>query len=215
MKVHVTESSKDEPERKVTPEIEEIIKAHEFLSLDDSLKLTKLFSTVHLKKGDYLFKNGGDRKVCFIVNGLLRSYMVRSVAEESTINFLFSGDSSFSRHLGPELKASNEHVVALEDSTVLTCSYQTLKEELRRLTSIAQLFQSFLETNYEDAIERIEILGTAPSQRYDYLIKRKPEILKRVPQKFIASYIGITPVSLSRLRSRVSKKSKLPLNSKK
>lgn len=66
------------------------------------------------------------------------------------------------------------------------------------------MYVKALEKAFLEIVERIEYHSVLnPDQRYEYLMEHRPEILERVPLKYIASYIGITPVSLSRLRARL------------
>ena len=94
-------------------------------------------------------------------------------------------------------------IESIEPSTILSLSkenyiqlqrlYPEIKEGLQEL-----LFQRF-RIYSQLFLSRIK---NTPQERYDDLIKNHPEIIKRVPQHYIASFLGITPISLSRIRNR-------------
>lgn len=91
-------------------------------------------------------------------------------------------------------------VIALEDCEMLRISKSNI-EELKQ-TEIGRLL--FLMAAEDDFVKKqqqqIDLLLKTAEERYQDLLKNQPQLLLRVPQKFIASYLGITPQSLSRLR---------------
>ena len=66
--------------------------------------------------------------------------------------------------------------------------------------------EAMLDRQYYYMRQFISFLNDSPEQRYINLLKEKPHILRRVPLQYIATYLGVTPVSLSRIRKRVSNK---------
>jgi CRP-like cAMP-binding protein len=66
-----------------------------------------------------------------------------------------------------------------------------------------RMMDAFLERQLNYANHFISFIRDTPKERYLNLVKEKPHIVQRVPQQYIASYLGITPVSLSRIRSRI------------
>jgi hypothetical protein len=68
---------------------------------------------------------------------------------------------------------------------------------------LERLFRKIIESSYVKTVNRIESLQFHEAdERYLYLVKEYKDILKRVPLKYVASYLGITPVSLSRIRAK-------------
>ena len=99
-------------------------------------------------------------------------------------------------------KPSPIEIVALENSKALSISKSNI--EILQKTPIGTIL--FLEgeknTNLEKQNQQIESMTLTAEERYHNLMKEKPELLQRIPQKHIASYLGITPQSLSRIRKK-------------
>ena len=90
----------------------------------------------------------------------------------------------------------------LEDSEVIAINATALFALYDTHSDIERLFRRIFEIALVEQVNRIESLQFhTAEERYAALIKESPNILKRVPLKFIASYLGITPVSLSRIRA--------------
>ncbi|MFN5845920.1 MAG: Crp/Fnr family transcriptional regulator [Flavobacteriia bacterium] len=98
---------------------------------------------------------------------------------------------------------SKKAIQAVEDSQLIAVSAPKLFDLFDSHPAIERMFRRIIEQQYVKTIQRIESLQfQTPEERYRQLITTQPDMLKRVPLKFIASYLGITQVSLSRIRSR-------------
>lgn len=142
------------------------------------------------------------RTMFFIEKGCLRTW-INSDGKEITTQFFFEGSSVASIESFRTNLPSLYSIGSLESCILQTISQKEFqyiienspesgkeieKHLFRRLFQTQQLFYSYLKNN--------------PRKRYEELIEHHPEILQRVPQHYIASYLGITPVSLSRIRNR-------------
>lgn len=142
------------------------------------------------------------RTMFFIEKGCLRTW-VNNDGKEITTQFFFEGDSVSSIESFRTNQPSLYSIESIEPCILQTISqkdFQTFVENspelgkeiekhlFKRLFQAQQLFYSYLKNN--------------PQKRYEELIQKHPEILQRVPQHYIASYLGITSVSLSRIRNR-------------
>lgn len=142
------------------------------------------------------------RTMFFIEKGCLRTW-VNNDGKEITTQFFFEGDSVSSIESFRTNRPSLYSIESLEPCILQTISQKdfqeiienspALKKELeehlfKRLLHSQQLFYSYLKNN--------------PRERYQELIEQYPHIVQRVPQHYIASYLGITSVSLSRIRNR-------------
>ncbi|WP_299557149.1 Crp/Fnr family transcriptional regulator [Seonamhaeicola sp.] len=158
---------------------------------------------VNRKKGDFLIKEGEAHDfVYFIKEGALRSYYINKDGKDVTLWFGFECDIAASLSNFIESKPSLENLVFLEDSTLLKIKRSTLLNlfnsnlELsifgRKLAEIAllEMEQQILSIHFTDA-----------KSRYLTLIEKFPHILQRVNLGHIASYLGITQVTLSRIRA--------------
>ena len=145
-------------------------------------------------------------EVFFVVKGCLRLFCWKDGAELSTYFFtenMFAGtyDSFISR------KPTRIAMETLEDTTVLALSHQSLDE----LYEVFPKMNEFIRKSIEQRFVLLHDLFTSyllnsPEERYIKLLSENPDLLNRVPQHLIASFLGVTPVSLSRIRNRVARK---------
>lgn len=146
------------------------------------------------------------RKVCrycyFGLQGLVRAYYVKDDGEEVTSWFMKEGDIIISVQSFFGQKPSHEVLEALEDTVCIS-----LRED--RLEQIYQTFHEFnfigrkLTEKYYIQMENraFSLRMDDAKQRYDRLLEQHPDIIVRAPLNYIASYLGITPATLSRIRS--------------
>ena len=145
-------------------------------------------------------------EVFFVVKGCIRLFCLKDGTELSTYFFtenMFAGtyDSFISR------KPTQIAMETLEDTTVLALSYQSLE----KLYEVFPKMNEFIRKSIEQRFVVLHDLFTSyllnsPEERYIKLLSTNPDLLNRIPQHLIASFLGVTPVSLSRIRNRVAKK---------
>jgi CRP-like cAMP-binding protein len=104
-------------------------------------------------------------------------------------------------------KSSRHYIEAVEDCQVLSISYANMQRLYDQLPGMNFFVRKILEERFISLHELFtaQILDS-PEQRYTTLQKDRPDLLQRIPQHQIATYLGITPVSLSRIRNRVIKR---------
>ena len=163
---------------------------------------------IMVKKGDCLIKEGERAKtVGMILEGQMRHYYTRD-GEEKTTYFYFE-NAFVSAYIScitgqPSLLT----IEALADTRLLVFPYAKLKE----LFSLSIHWERFGRQIAEWAMMGLEdrmvgLLTQSPEERYKALLNsNKTKITERIPQHLIANYLGITPVSLSRIRNRAAKK---------
>ena len=191
-------------------------KIRHYLALFPSLKpddLFLLFSLAvrrELVAGEiYIRQDSYSRKLAYVVSGLIRSYAVRENGEEATIQLhwedrFFASKDSILRNA-----ASRFIYQAVEPTVLLEMDYDTMQTVLDANPQFAAPRNFFLLSMLADSMERVEsFILLSPKERYLQLLDEKPDITARVPDKFIATLLGITPVSLSRMRSRIAKRKK-------
>jgi CRP-like cAMP-binding protein len=171
------------------------------ITLKDIDQIAQAFDTIEIDKGDKVIK---ENTICdryyFLEKGLLR-FVFHGKALEETSWVIFEG-VFFSEIISLKSKrATNMSLEAMEPSTVLSIDESKLNE----LCQEVKLFERYLrlawEENLYNAIQMklLQQFSTA-KERYETLIKDR-ELMQRVPQKYLASILGITPYTLSRLRS--------------
>ena len=187
--------------------IQQFAKSYPNLSVEAIEKIAALGEINTIKRKDKFIHEGQfDRRIAFVINGLFRGF-INHDGEDTTLWFSAEYDIIASYHGLLLNEASKMAYQALEDATVFVITYDELKNLAKSDAQIALSLIEMLEQILIESLQRNErfILLDAET-RYLNLVKNKPNIVQRVPQKLLASYIGITPVSLSRLRARLNKK---------
>ncbi len=180
-----------------------------FLTGRDLELLLEESHMVHLKPGEIFFKEGDtNMRTGFVLRGILRGYHIeKGKEEETTVVFITEGQpcTSYQWLLGPN--PSHETFEALEPTVLMVNSLERLEKLREDNINILRLYSYTLEEKLIGAIERIQDFTMRnPETRYLALVKSRPELPQRVPQKHLASYLGITQQSLSRIRARIVKK---------
>ena len=165
--------------------------------------IARYFKEKHVTKNEFLFREGQTgRHIYFICSGLIRNYYLKD-GEEITRHFgqeneLLSAYVSFLTQT-----PTFENVQAVEDCRLLQISYDDLQYIYKKYPVWGNFFRQLLEKVYIETTKRIEgfICKTA-EERYIDLITRRPDLVRRVPLRYLATYLGITPVSLSRIRKK-------------
>ncbi len=187
--------------------IQQFAKSYPQIGINSINKIVELGEIEFINKKEKFIQQGHlDRRIAFVISGLFRGY-INHDGEETTLWFSAEHDIIASYHGLLLNEASKMEYQALEDASLFVLSYDDLKILATKDSEIALTLIEMLENLLIESLQRNErfILLDAET-RYLNLVKNKPNILQRVPQKLLASYIGITPVSLSRLRARLNKK---------
>jgi len=179
-----------------------------FLNPDDILTLSQLGVLKRYEVGDEFIKLGSTRKkIGIIQEGLIRGYSIKTSGEEVSVIFAKEGEIASTHDLIFYDQPSRQIVEFLEPTTMLVLDYRDIERLATENPRIEQLRVQFIQDFLVKVLRRLEtFLVCTPEERYLWLIQEEPSLLQRVQQKHLASFLGITPVSLSRLRSRMSKK---------
>ncbi len=160
-----------------------------------------------IKKKDLYIEAGTlEKNICIILKGMLRVYYVVD-GEEKNI-FFIGENSTFACYESIILnRPTNQYVDAIEDTILLQIPHDAINALERSNINMSNTVNEWLKAELVELITRIEhqVLWSV-EQHYLYLLEEKPELLARIPQKHLASYLGITPESLSRIRARITKK---------
>jgi CRP-like cAMP-binding protein len=160
-----------------------------------------------LKKGEFLLKEGQTAKsIYFVIGGVFRIYQNVN-GKEVTSYFSYVDRNPFAASFPSFLtqSSSNEYVEAIEAASVISISYDQLNKLYASSKSFERLGRVLAEKNYLLAIERINSLQyQSAGDRYTIFMKIYPGLLNRIPHHYIASYLGVTPESLSRIRKELS-----------
>lgn len=142
------------------------------------------------------------RKMYFIEKGCLRTW-VNNDGKEITTQFFFEGDSVSSIESFRTNQPSLYSIETIEPCVLQTITQKEFQMVVEQSPEIKKRFEEHLFKRLFQAQQLFfSYLKNSPQQRYEDLITQYPHIVQRVPQHYIASYLGITSVSLSRIRNR-------------
>ena len=162
----------------------------------------------HLKKNQLFAQEGKKAKeIAFVLEGNLRQFYVKD-GEEKTTYFYFENHLMSSYMSCITGQPSQLSIEALTNSRLLIFTYpvlQSLYTQSKQWEKFGRLIAEYISIGLEERM--VGLLMLSPEERYHQLIQsNKQKILERIPQHYIANYLGITPVSLSRIRNRRLKK---------
>lgn len=152
-------------------------------------------------KKELIFSSGdGNTRHYFVEKGLLRMYVIDSSGKE--FNILFALENQWIGDLStPAVTSFN--LDAIEKSVV----YSISDENLNLLTNNFSTFVRYIKKSYIFLQQRlVSILSNTAEQNYEELVRMHPELLQRLPQYHISSYLGVTPVFLSKILSKRARK---------
>jgi CRP-like cAMP-binding protein len=166
-------------------------------------KFKHLFKRQEVPAKTLLLEEGKiSRTMFFIEKGCLRTW-VNNNGKEITTQFFFEGDKVSSIESFRGNQPSLYNIESIEPCILQTISQKDFQNVLAHSPEMEKEMQEHL---FRRLIQSQKLffsyLKNTPQQRYQALIEEHPEIIKRVPQHYIASYLGITSVSLSRIRNR-------------
>lgn len=162
-----------------------------------------------VEKDEFLLRENEHCKHTFFVeNGLIRQYAIDEKGKEHTISFAPENWFVSDRESTYFDTASSYYIQALENSEVLLLDERFFTLLSEKVPSYPEFNNKLLHNNIRHMQNRIRMLLSASAQeRYLEFIEMYPDILQRVPQTMVASYLGITPESLSRVRKELMRKS--------
>lgn len=175
------------------------------LTKEESDAIAESMQTRTFKRGDYLLKEGQiSANTFFILDGLVREYILTE-GEEKTTNFFAEEQWAISLNSFGSQNPSKHNWVCVEDTTVVMGN----EEQAQLLFQDFPRFETISRTIMEKALmEQKEALTSyytdTPEERYLKLLKTRSDLLQRVPQYHLASYVGVKPESLSRIRKRLA-----------
>ena len=177
--------------------------------MQKDLLLKKILSSLQVvdeakifNKGDYLISKGDiENNIYYIESGAVRGFYV-SEFEELTIRFGYQGSiinslPSFISGLPSEL-----YLEAIRKTSVKVISKSTFKDMINTSQASMQQYIELLEAMVLQQMDReIDLLTVSPVERLNRVLLRSPHLFQEIPLKYIASYLRMTPETLSRIRN--------------
>lgn len=178
------------------------------LTEEEKNKIISLDIFRSVKKGTILLEAGQQSKNSyFILRGCIRKYYILD-GEEKTTAF-HTEMEAVTPHCVISKTPSEYYISCIED-TILTVSDSDMEAEVNKKFPKFEFLCRVLAENIlaKQQIDFDRFKTSSPEQRYLDLLKTRPDLIQRVPQHQLASYLGIKPQSLSRIRTRILEKSK-------
>jgi CRP/FNR family transcriptional regulator, anaerobic regulatory protein len=174
---------------------------------DQKLLLSKT-ETVEYKAKTILLNAGEICKYSYFVNsGLLRSFNINDNIVEHVLHFACEGWWIGDMYSLLSQKPGNLFIEVLEDSEVVLLSKENQELLFHEIPKLERFFRILTENSLVAHQERLmDNLSLSAEERFEKFCKRYPTLIQRVPQKQIASYIGVTPEFFSKMKSKLLRK---------
>ena len=175
-------------------------------NLDHIISLDSQAKIKHIKKGEILQREGANSSEAFFVkNGLLRSYTIDKKGKEHIFMFATEGWIIADIESQEFDRPAKLFIDCIEDSDVIPFD--------RSLIAKLELSKNQLKKNLDLMSRRVAVLqrrvimlmSASAQERYEFFLETYPELPERVPQRMIASYLGITPEALSKIRGMMAR----------
>jgi CRP-like cAMP-binding protein len=176
-----------------------------YFSQDETSVLSGIFKPERMEKDEFFIRQGDrPRRIGYVVRGAFRSYIVTEDGNDVTKYFYCEKSILFSYAAYIQKTESTSSIQALEDSEILTARMDDLEKALDSDPDVASLFKTKLDDVMimkDRQASSFKLLDSAG--RYRQFLVDYPGLENRVKQYHLASYLGITPVSLSRIRKKL------------
>lgn len=157
--------------------------------------------SISLNKGDFLIREGElETHLYFIESGAVRAFY-QSEHEDYTIRFGYEGNIINSLGSFISNRASELFITALKKTKVLAITKTQLQQFIQSDIQNIQAYSQLIEHLVVQQIEReIDLLIESPTERLNRVLKRSPHLFQHIPLKYIASYLRMSPETLSRIK---------------
>ncbi len=179
-----------------------------FVNLSDGEleEITDKFKSKEVKKNNYLLRQGDTCKdFVFVQKGCLRLYYLEDAGVEVSVWFAFQPSSAIEIYSFISEIPTDYFLQAIEDSEVLYLPKTELQKLYQLQPKMQEMMRNFWEAVLLDLIIRFTALQKDSAVKRYLDLLNKPDYLGTIPQKYLASFLGITPTSLSRIRKKIIK----------
>jgi CRP-like cAMP-binding protein len=191
-----------------TGKLVEFIYSSHLVSLSTSEKIADTFALKEIGKNMFLLREGKvSNEYYFIEEGFMRGFAHDTEGNEVTTSFFSANQVVFEVSSFFNRVPSKENIQAIDDCVGWFITYEQLNHLFHNLPEFRDFGRSILVKGFAALkVRMLSMITETAEERYDALIKSNPEIFKHAALKHIASYLGITDTSLSRIRKEYSKK---------
>ena len=163
------------------------------------------YNPLKLKRNEVLLSEGEtSRRMFFVVKGCLRVYFIKEDGSEVTRRIVF--ENAFSTTLVGFItcQPSMEFTQAIETTSLLYIERENFYSLLETIPVWEKFYRQYLEYAYVNNTNRLmSFITLDATEKYRQLLEENPEIVKRLPNRIVASYLNISPETLSRLKSKL------------
>jgi CRP-like cAMP-binding protein len=166
------------------------------------------FEPIHYDKQTFVLKEGKiNNDYVFLKSGFMRSYTYDFNGNEVTTNFFSSNQMVFEVSSYFQRKPSKENIQAITDCEAWVGKYEQFQSLFHSLPEFREFGRAVLVKGFVDLKERtLSMINQKAELRYENLLQSNSELIQQVPLKYIASYLGVTDTSLSRIRKEIVRK---------
>ncbi|MFN3968034.1 Crp/Fnr family transcriptional regulator [Flavobacterium sp.] len=178
------------------------------LSPEEELLFLSKIETKHYKAKTIILSAGEVCKHSYFVNsGLLRSFNINDNIVEHVLSFACEGWWIGDMYSLLSQKPGNLFIEVLEDAEVVLLSKENQEELYHQIPKLERFFRIIVENSLVSYQERLmDNLSLTAEERFEKFCKKYPTLIQKVPQKQIASFIGVTPEFFSKMKSRLLRK---------
>lgn len=186
-------------------EIVKLISRYLTLNKDESEAFAECIPIKNYKKGDLLLREGQvSRDSYFLIQGCVRKYYIID-GEERTTEFYVEDESIASLKSYTNKTPANHYFECVEDCRLAVLNFEKEQELFKRVPRYEALCRMSMESDFGEQQEALaKFITSSPEERYKNLLETRPDLLQRIPQYHLATYLGVKPESLSRIRKRIS-----------
>ncbi|WP_343671505.1 cyclic nucleotide-binding domain-containing protein [Chitinophaga sp.] len=172
---------------------------------DEAAYILSYFKEQQFRRNAVLLHTGEvAHEVFFVTHGTLHQFYIDEAGNERTCNFTLENEFVTDLESFSKKTVSSSTIKTLTTTTCLTISCADLVPLMRESRAMGDFFHLLIERIAAASIRRTKaLLSSTPEKQFLDLLEEKPEIIQRVPQRYIAQYLGIAPESLSRIRKRL------------
>lgn len=175
------------------------------LSETDKELIVSLVRERKIKKGQFLSHEGAiSRCTNFVIEGSIRTYFIDLNGQEHIVQFAIEGWWISDLNSFIMQVPATFNVQAIEDSTVLELAYENLELLYEKIPKLERYFRILTQRAFVAFQQRIiQNISMTAEDRYLSFVKKYPKIEVRIPQRLVASYLGISPEFLSKIKKRL------------
>ncbi len=175
------------------------------ITQEELRQIIPYYQQVTFKKNDYLLKQGQvENKYWFIESGFIRSYVIDTEGNDITFNLYAAGDVVIDYPSMFFFTPTRENIQTLSDCVCWEIKFDDFQAMFNDIVNFREQQRGLLLKSYFALKEHnISLIADHAKDRYLKFLKEKPHIIQNVPLKYIATLLGITDTSLSRIRKEI------------